>query len=200
MKKLSIITILILLIAAFCFAADTTYGPKVYKTDGGDREVVASGGSLDVESGGEIDVESGGSLKLNGTAITSTAAELNKLASIGTGDVLTSTNTKTVSGKTISGLTLTISATHVFTTLADWVLSAAEMLNTLLVADSGSGGANIVVNGGSAGDIKIVRNIGDGSFTILESGQTGIAVASGKTAIVMHNGTDYIRITADATH
>ncbi len=60
--------------------ADATYGPKVYKKDGGDREVVASGGSLDVESGGEIDIESGGSLKLAGTAITATAAELNAIA------------------------------------------------------------------------------------------------------------------------
>jgi len=52
---------------------------NVYIEQGGDRQVVASGGSLDIESGGEIDVESGGSLKLAGTAITSTAAELNIL-------------------------------------------------------------------------------------------------------------------------
>lgn len=46
-----------------------TYQPKVYRTSGGDKQVVASGG--------EIDVESGGSLKLAGTAIAATAAELN---------------------------------------------------------------------------------------------------------------------------
>lgn len=49
--------------------ADATYTPKVYMTDGGDKQVVASGGA--------IDVESGGSLKLAGTAITATAAQLN---------------------------------------------------------------------------------------------------------------------------
>ncbi len=42
------------------------------------RQTVASGASLDVESGGEIDIESGGSLKIAGTAITATAAELNE--------------------------------------------------------------------------------------------------------------------------
>lgn len=31
-----------------------TYQPKVYKKDGGDTEVIASGGSIDVESGGKI--------------------------------------------------------------------------------------------------------------------------------------------------
>jgi len=59
--------------------ADATYQPKTYREQGGDRFVVASSGSLDVESGGEIDIESGGALKIAGTAITASAAEINKL-------------------------------------------------------------------------------------------------------------------------
>jgi len=43
--------------------SDTTYQSKVYHKQGGDEEVVASGGQITVESGGAIDVESGGSLK-----------------------------------------------------------------------------------------------------------------------------------------
>ena len=54
--------------------ADTTYIPKTYRKDGGDTHVIASGGVLDVESGGAF--------KLAGVAITPTAAELNKSASI----------------------------------------------------------------------------------------------------------------------
>lgn len=57
-----------------------TYQPKVYKEAGGDRQVIASGGELEVESGGWIDVESGGQLRLAGTAVTATAAELNAVA------------------------------------------------------------------------------------------------------------------------
>lgn len=59
--------------------ADDTYLPKIYKQQGAERSVVASGGSFDVESGGEIDIESGGYLKLAGTAITATSAELNSV-------------------------------------------------------------------------------------------------------------------------
>ena len=33
---------------------DTTYMPKVYKKDGGDTLVVASGGQIAVEAGGKI--------------------------------------------------------------------------------------------------------------------------------------------------
>lgn len=68
------------------------YQTKNYQEQGGDRRVVASGGSLDVESGGEIDVESGAALKIAGTDLTSevaalsgvtaTAAELNRAADV----------------------------------------------------------------------------------------------------------------------
>ncbi|OGT54649.1 MAG: hypothetical protein A3E01_09865 [Gammaproteobacteria bacterium RIFCSPHIGHO2_12_FULL_63_22] len=54
--------------------ADGTYQPKVYRAQGGDRQVVASGG--------EIDIESGGALKFAGEAITATAAELNAAADV----------------------------------------------------------------------------------------------------------------------
>lgn len=47
---------------------------NVYREQEGDKLVVASGG--------EIDVESGGSLKLAGTAITATAAEINAAADV----------------------------------------------------------------------------------------------------------------------
>lgn len=33
---------------------DTTYQPKVYRKPGGDTQVIASGGAIDVESGGKI--------------------------------------------------------------------------------------------------------------------------------------------------
>ena len=33
---------------------DATYSPKVYRTDGGDEQVIASGGELNIESGGKI--------------------------------------------------------------------------------------------------------------------------------------------------
>lgn len=60
--------------------ADATYQPSVYRKQGGNEQVVASGGKLTVESGGIIDVESGGYLKLDGTQVTATAAQLNRTA------------------------------------------------------------------------------------------------------------------------
>ena len=63
--------------------ADETYGNNVYMEQGGDRMVVASGGSLDVEDGGEIDIESSGALKFAGTQITASAAELDRTKDAG---------------------------------------------------------------------------------------------------------------------
>lgn len=61
MKKiLSTILVLMLAFSPFAFAADTSYMTKVYHKQGGDEEVVASGGAITVESGGAINIESGG--------------------------------------------------------------------------------------------------------------------------------------------
>ena len=52
-----------------------------YTEQGGERTVI--GGSLDVISGAEVDIESGGALKIAGTAVSASAAELNKLDGAG---------------------------------------------------------------------------------------------------------------------
>jgi len=52
--------------------ADNTYQPKVYRKQGGEAYVVASGGYIDIESGGEF--------RIAGTAVTASAADLNSIA------------------------------------------------------------------------------------------------------------------------
>jgi len=61
---------------------DATYGPKVYRKDGGNTQVIASGGAQVVESGGYQDFESGAELRLAGTAVAATAAEVNRAADL----------------------------------------------------------------------------------------------------------------------
>ena len=61
------------------------YGTANYMESGGTRWVI--GGSADVATGGEIDIESGGVLKLTGTAIISSAAELNLINGLTPGTV-----------------------------------------------------------------------------------------------------------------
>ena len=154
MKKYLIAFLAVLLIAMFTvsYAADPTYGPKVYNKQGGDELVVANGGAISIEDGGNI-----------------------------------------------SGLSLSI--TSKVLTLSDWVLSAVEKLTTLLICTSGSTGTNYIIDSpGTAGRVFIIRNASNGSVVIKENGQTGVTIATGKTAVVMHNGTDYVRVTDDATH
>ena len=47
------------------------YQPKTYRTDGGDKYVIASGGEIEVKSGGTVDIESGGAFKIAGADKTS---------------------------------------------------------------------------------------------------------------------------------
>ena len=53
-----------------------TYVPKVYKTDGGDKLVVASGGTLEAESGSTVKMISS-AWQIDGVAVTASAASLN---------------------------------------------------------------------------------------------------------------------------
>lgn len=51
-----------------------TYQPKVYREQGGNKLVVASGG--------EVDIEAGGAIKIAGVQVTPSAAELNILVGV----------------------------------------------------------------------------------------------------------------------
>jgi hypothetical protein len=76
-KKILIFTAVIMVVAIGYVIAQNVSN---YMEQGGSRWVI--GGSLDVASGGDLDIESGASLKPSGTAITSTATELNALDGI----------------------------------------------------------------------------------------------------------------------
>ncbi len=93
-------------------------------------------------------------------------------------------------------------ASKAMTASTNWTLSKAESLcNMLSLTASGSGDSVIVPTAYlRTGDVKIVRNASDAEVTIKKYGGTGVAVAAGKTAIVIYNGSDYVRVTADATH
>lgn len=130
-----------------------SYNTKNYTESGGERTVV--GGSLDVASGGEIDIESGGSLKLAGTAITSTAAELNKLDGC----------TKTVAELNSTWLTGEIA--DISTAASSWVVS--PIAGTVGVIYTVIDGAITV------GDATVTFEIGGvaitgGSITIANAG------------------------------
>jgi len=90
-------------------------------------------------------------------------------------------------------------ATHSYTAGADWVMSESEAKSILLTVSSGSGTPSIIAPSAS-GKLYMLRNAANIAVTLKRSGGTGISVASGKTAILMDNGSDYVRVTGDATH
>ncbi|MHB8110509.1 MAG: hypothetical protein ACYDHW_10815 [Syntrophorhabdaceae bacterium] len=67
MKKYLIAFLAVLLAVTVAWAADPTYGPKIYHKQGGDELVTASGGTITVESGGAVTIDSGGTITINGT-------------------------------------------------------------------------------------------------------------------------------------
>lgn len=83
--------------------------------------------------------------------------------------------------------------------LVNWTLSATEAIcNFLEVTGSGSGTAIIAPD--VTGRMYIVRNaVGDGgTITIKKSSGTGVTIAAGYTAVVIHDGTDYRKVSSVA--
>jgi len=151
----------LLIVGAFALAAGAAHQTLVYMTDGGDRLVVASSGQIDIESGGDIDIESGGALKLAGTAITSTAAELNIL------DGVTSTAAEL---NILDGVTATASEIN---TAADGITATAAELNALDGVTGGTVTASkaLIVDGNK--DLASLRHLTITGDLTVSSDSTG---------------------------
>lgn len=132
---------------------DVTYQPKVYREQGGSRQVVASGGSLDVESGGELDIESGGSLKLAGTAITATAAELNALADVSGRIVTSAATTISITAASHADRILVLSSTHTQTATLQTSTGGGDKY-TIIVSTVGTDGSKIIKVGSTLDVIR----------------------------------------------
>jgi len=80
---------------------------------------------------------------------------------------------------------------------ADWTLSTAEQSTTLLTVTLASGAVNAIATP-TAGKVFVVLNTCGQALTFKAADQTGIVVANTKVAVLVGNGTDFIRVTADA--
>lgn len=133
--------------------ADETYTTGFAIEQGALRAVVRSGGSLDVESGGEIDVESGGALKINGTALTGTAAELNKLAGVTAGTVTASKAVVVGANKNLDTLVIADGGLYLGAGAGTSVTSTAAELNKL---DGAAYGTHTITVGAEGGNVIAV--------------------------------------------
>lgn len=130
-----------------------SYNAKVYHKQGGDEEVVESGGIVRVKSGGAVLIEAGGKLKANAGAVTlvSNAGTLNKVAGRITTESLT-----TAAG---SAQDLTITC--------DQVASG----DLILLTRNGGTSAN--------GTLEMKAVAGDGSFVVTLTNRHASAAFNG---------------------
>lgn len=160
---------------------DATYQPKVYREQGGDRQVVKSGGALDVESGGEIDIESGGSLKLAGTALAATAAELNRVADTSARIVNVTAATLAVTEAAHDGKVVT--------------LNRAAGITVTLPAATGSGLRVLFIVGTTFTSTGVIQVTGDDTMT----GQAIVAQDAADTVVAFEAGATADTITLNGT-
>ncbi len=179
-----------------------SYEPLTYREEGGNRFVVASGGSLDVESGGEIDIESGGSLKLAGTAITASAAEINALA---TQQEFTADGGITVNDIVyVSGWDSTNSRVKMKKAKADAASTSEDLYwvdETLLTGAAGNAlrhGYFVSALSGSIGDKVYLSDGTAGAVTLVEPTGTDIVRIVGSLLTAGATGTVHVDLSGEA--
>jgi len=126
-------------------------------------------------------------------AITFPAAT-STLATVGGAETLTS---KTLTSPVLNQPTMTFSiGTHDYGAgTVDWTLSAAELLKMIHKPINASGGVNAII-GNTAGMPYIFVNGTGQTLTVKTAAGTGIAIANGKTHMLMSDGTNVIAIAA----
>lgn len=81
---------------------------------------------------------------------------------------------------------------------ADYTLDTAERKSLFLSVTNADAAANIIAP--AANRMYIIKNASGQAITIKKTGGTGVAIANGKTAVVVYGGADYIRVTPDSTN
>ncbi len=176
--KLILITLMLSLVfGVSCFAtgSDPLVAADVYIGPGGDILYVKTGGEVMVESGGSLDIESGGAFEIAGVAVTSSAAELNKM----NGVTATASELNTVD---VTAGTLTASKAVVVDAASN--IDAFEVVGTLqagdvtLYGDITNATSNLgIVNITSTGTISTTRGVTGGTAAQV-GGIVHVAVAA----------------------
>lgn len=154
-----------------------TYLPKVYKDQGGDRQVIASGGAQKIESGGSVQFESGSAIResslVRNVRTRLTIAEVNAGATLvaaatGYKHRLVDARVAAIGGNVGAVTTIDILGTQ--TTAQKLVTFAQANLTDDTLLKIGDTGVSILDNG--------VSFIANDSGTAITIGKTGDAITT----------------------
>ena len=90
------------------------------------------------------------------------------------------------------------SAAIVQNSTADNTLSAATYENVVIVISGTPGGNFNIILPDTQNAFFVIVNTTANTATCKKTAGAGVAIATGKTAMIRHNGTDYVRVTPDA--
>ncbi len=183
-----------LAIAAMLFAGPAfSQNTPNYGEQGGARIVI--GGSIDVISGGDLDIESGGALKIGGTTVTSTAAELNALDGV-LATVAELNRAADASTRIVNVTTATLAITELLHDGKVLTANKADGITFTLPAASGSGAKFVIVVGTTITSVGLIVQV------VTDDVMTGLAhfgVTTDTTAVMFSTAADSDTVTMNGT-
>lgn len=156
-----------------------TYSAKVYRKQGGDELVVASGGTITVESGGTL--ANSGTFSIGGTTVNATAAEIDAVADASTRIVNVTAATLAVTTAAHDGRVIT--------------LNRAAGITATLPAATGTGTRLLFLVGTTFTGNGIVQVTGDDTMT----GNALLAQDAADTVVMFEAGATADTITLNGT-
>jgi hypothetical protein len=166
-------------------AVDATYNQSNYGAQGGDLDVIGSTGTLEVY--GVLDVKSGGSLKLAGTAIAKSAAELNLVGDYGDVESVVGLSTSSTGTVAVAGVGVSLlSSTGSTGARAHFTLAApaAGVRKVLAAIDAAAGKTAVVETNAPGVSIGYVKAYTQATFNAKDETLELIGVSATKWAIV----------------
>ena len=138
--------------------ADPTYQPKVYRKQGGDEQIIASGGKITVESGGVVDTSAAtGGLKVAAGEIAAPDLATNAVEEA-------KINALAV---TLAKIALGILEGSVVANVADVnVIGGLPLLHRIVIADAASSNVEVTLTHKTRIiDVWVVKTVADGNAT-----------------------------------
>lgn len=160
--------------------------------------ISASSISLDDDTTNYIELTQAGAVSYNTTGFTNGNMPLFEVVTL-SGAISTVTDKRAYMSHNNFNMVFSNESSHDYSGgHSDWSLSASEMQNFRVSVSNADAAVNAIATA-TNGKMYLIYNDSGYTLTFKASGQTGVSIVNGGRALVISNGTDFVRFALDSS-